>query len=277
MVTIEDLPGLWRRDLFKRPWRRADRSTSVHWLQAPRLFIDLRQPKDRPDFDGIHCLRQMGPQHVAWMAHQEGFAGHLVVEDGIAQWRRMIDFQPASATADRARIFFKGGVLREEGTEARYYEEWRRAEDAPQPCWGLRLAPERGGGSGFLARAGAHFMLARTRRRLVPPGGHLTQLLVLTPDLEDRQDLVDFEISLGRIDPETGRWRIERSTLPFKEGSIFRAIADPEEPDIIQVADLSHEGDPILRVWRIAEADHPSYRNCIAAWARLSPMEANAP
>jgi hypothetical protein len=51
------LRGLWTRSLIAWPDGRRDTTTSVRWLQGPEIYIDLRQPANRPDFSGVGALR----------------------------------------------------------------------------------------------------------------------------------------------------------------------------------------------------------------------------
>ncbi len=61
--------------------------------------------RDEPDFAVVNCLRDLTPTHLAWMAAQDGFAGTLLAGDGIFEWRRDIDFQPAGRRRlDRGRL-----------------------------------------------------------------------------------------------------------------------------------------------------------------------------
>ena len=51
--TIAALAGLWRRSLIMWPDGRRDTTTWVNWLQGGKSYIDLRQPRGRPDFSGV--------------------------------------------------------------------------------------------------------------------------------------------------------------------------------------------------------------------------------
>jgi hypothetical protein len=261
MPATDELRGLWRRTMYRRRWRRRERDIAVSWLQGPRLFADLRQPPGRPDFAGIRCLRQLDDAHLDWMARQHGFAGSLTVRGGIAEWHRAVDFQPGDGVADRARIRLAGATLREDGTEARYRETWVRDRPPAAPCWGLRLADDETGRTAFLVRAGADFMFARGRPALLHGAGGLAGLLAATSCLAARQDLVDCEISLGRIDPETGAWRIARSTLPYRDGAVV--TAEPASASGLRLNEIEPEGGSVLRVWWIVDADDEGWRDSL--------------
>jgi hypothetical protein len=246
--------GLWRRTLIERPGSAPDRSTAVFWLQGRSGFVDLRQPPDRPSFEHVRCLRQLGDREIAWLASQEGFAGTLAVAGDRAEWHRAIDIQPATGIADRARLSRIGDRLAEYGTEAEYFEEWELQPGETEPCWDVALAD--GALRGRLLRVGAVFAYARSRPRPLAGEGTLAARVAAAPSLAARQDLVDIEISLGRIVDD--RWTIERSSLPFKEGTILAPQAIADRPERLQIADLEPGGDMLMRRWHIVGVDHPA-------------------
>ena len=77
----------------------------------------------------------------------------------------------------------------------------------------------------MVLRVGPLFMIAVSRELTLPPQLHLTECVSLAPTLAAAQDLVDCELSLGRI-TEAG-WVIDRSSLPWRENtSVTLSIAD---------------------------------------------------
>ena len=252
MLNIDDLRGVWRRILLQRPGVEADRSSRVYWLQGDRFFADLRQPAGRPEFSGIRCLRQLQGPQIAWLALQEGFAGTFHLSDDVAEWHRAVDFQPATGIADRGRLRLEGDVLEERGTEAPYVEQWQREGIARAPAFGLRLERDFGQ-TAYLLRTGDAFFYVRPRRSLLPSGRDLSALVAEMPDLESRQDLLDFEISFGRT--QAGCWRIRHSSLPFKEGQAFRCAFSGTSSLILD--DIGPDGRPVRSRWSIAESDAP--------------------
>ncbi len=115
MTQVHEVRGVWRRSLLLRPDGTRDTTGFVVWMQGTRHFVDLRQPADRPRFDGPDNLT--APQ-LAWLARQEGFAGELVQDGEFVEWRRALDFQPPSGSPDSARLWFEGATLVEEGRHA---------------------------------------------------------------------------------------------------------------------------------------------------------------
>jgi len=254
-LTLADLGGLWRRTLLQHEGQDPDRTTQVFWLQGPHLFIDLRQPADLPRFEGVHCLHDLTVDHLHAMARQEGFAGALCLDAAVAEWRRQIDFQSASGVPDRARLVLDGNVLIERGTEAPYLEEWSRETDPSASGWGARLLEMESGRSGFVVRVADQLMVARDRAARLLPGGSLARLLEAAETLQAKRDLLDFEISLGRIAPD-GRWSIERSSLPFKQRRTWR-VQYGVDAGVLAIDDVDPVGTPVTRRWQIVETDGP--------------------
>jgi hypothetical protein len=242
--------------LLQREAQDADRTSRVYWLQGPRFFVDLRQPADLATFDGVRCLHDLQVEQCQELTRQEGFAGALSLAGTIAEWQREIDFQPDTGIADRARLQLAGQVLTETGTEAPYVEQWQRESDPAESSWGARLIEWGSGRTGFVVRAGFHLMFARARRRPLSNGGSLRRELDASETREARCDLLDFEISFGRIEPD-GFWLIERSSLPFKQSRRWSIKLDETQSDDLVIEDVDLTGRPVTRRWRIVEADVP--------------------
>ena len=261
MAAVADVRGLWRRTIYRRADEVLDTSTEVYWLQGPRYFADIRQPVQRISFAGVGCLRDLDNAHLAWLALQEAFAGNLQLDGTLAWWQRRLDMQPQGPFEDRGRLCQAGDVLDEYGTESPYYERWERSNALAGAHWGLHLASETDGRRGFLVRAADKMMFARARRSSLPPGRTITEALAALPTLEERQDLLDVEVSLGSVAANEREWLIERSTLPFKtamRGSIRRREdAAAGGARFIELDDLDAEGRRIIGVWRILDADAP--------------------
>ncbi len=256
---VDDVRGLWKRTVYRRVDGVIDTSAEVFWLQGPHFFVDIRQPIERRSFVGVGCLRDLDDGHLSWLALQNAFAGTLELDGAAAWWHRTIDMQPTGPLQDRARLQQTGEVLEEFGTESPYYERWQRQGASTGPCWGLQLQGTVDGRSGFLVRVADRMMFARARNSALPPGRTLTEALEAAATLEAKQDLIDFEVSLGRVAASDREWLIERSTLPFKAEmpcSIRRrADAAGSGAYVIEMDDLDPKGRRIVSSWRIIDAD----------------------
>jgi hypothetical protein len=253
VTGIAEIAGLWRRSLIRWPDGRSDTTTAVRWMQTPSLFVDLRQPANRPSFEGVNCLRDLGRAHIDWLACQEGFAGEILWGGRHVEWRRQFDFQPKSALPDAGKLWFEGDVMMEEGRDIPYMEHWHRDVISPQPCAGIALRDAATGQAGMLVRAGDLFMYARARRTGLPPLSDLRQLIGAAPALGDIQDLVDCEISFGSVGADG--WRIEQSSLPFKERLLFQPKTTERGDAALRSKDLGDDGKPVERRWDITRVE----------------------
>jgi hypothetical protein len=212
---VSALQGLWRRSLIAWPDRHSDTTTSVYWLQGPQTYIDLRQPAPAPDFSRVSSLKDLSLEDCAWLARQEGFAGWLRFDGAHFEWIREIDFQPRSPGADAGSLQWEGDVLIETGRDADYIEHWHRDESLPtSPASAQELHNAR------LLRVGPHFMYVRERAAALDKGYRtLAEYVAAATDLEQAHELVDCEISFGRVEQQG--LRITASTLPYRVGAVL--------------------------------------------------------
>jgi hypothetical protein len=233
IASVTALQGLWRRSLIAWPGRPSDTTTSVRWLQGPRAYIDLRQPMPLPDFSHVRSREDLSFEDCAWLARQEGFAGHLHFDGRHFEWVREIDFQPPAPAADAGSLRWEGNVLIETGRDADYIEHWhrdptvattptslayRQGSPATTGAPGARGVPEKP--SAVLLRIGPNFMYARGRTAPLNKGYRtLTEYIQAAPDLLHARELIDCEISFGTVE-ESGL-RIAASTLPYRIGALL--------------------------------------------------------
>lgn len=249
MLGIDDLKGLWRRSLLAYPDGRRDTTTDVHWLQGLRLYADLRQGENRPSFAGVRGLRDLTALQMAWLSRQEAFAGELVKVGDCFEWRRLVDYQPPSPQVDAGRLWLEDGMMKEEGRDIPYIEHWHRELIHTTPTAGLQLRDSQTGAPGVLVVVGTTFMFARGRAAALPLGTRLEALVAAAETLAAAQDLLDCEISVGTR--RDGPWRIERSTLPYREGSTLGLGTMGDEASALTTQDQDAAGAPLTRTWTV--------------------------
>lgn len=253
MLALSDMQGLWSRSLLVGANGKRDTTTLVWWLQGPTLFVDLRQPADRPSFGGVRHLGDLTGEQITWLAEQEGFAGRLEQDGAYFVWQRLLDFQPASLEPDSGKLWLEGDTMIEEGRYSPYIEHWHRDDEAASPCAAATLRDTVSRAKGFLVRVGSTFMYARggsSRRR--PAGTRLSDGLDKAASLEAARELVDCEISIGSV--EDGAWTIARSSLPYREGENL----DPrfgQAEDGFTTADVAADGSAMRRSWEVMELE----------------------
>ena len=253
MLSLTDMPGLWQRTLLVRADASRDTTTWVGWLQGPSLFADLRQPAGRPSFAGVRCLADLSGEQVAWLAEQEGFAGRLERDGAFFVWQRMLDFQPAPPEPDSGRLYLEGPIMVEEGRHSPYVEHWQRQEVGDAACSAAHLRDVVSGCDAILVRVGRAFMYARAGASAsLAAGTRLADGVAAAPSLEVARNLVDCEISFGSVGD--GTWRIERSSLPFREGAAL-APQWAAGGQRYSTADVAADGSPLRRTWELVEIE----------------------
>jgi hypothetical protein len=250
MPTIRDLNGLWQRSLLAWPDGRRDTATQVRWLQGSPAYIDLRQPANMPDFSHVRALDDLRAVDCAWLAGQQGFAGHLTFDGRYFEWMREIDFQAPTGLPDAGSLDWEEQVLIERGRDAPYIEHWHRDSTASvAPSAALLLRESQRQTSAILLRVGSIFMFARDRMTPLPMHGSLQESVAGAASLDVARALLDCEISYGAI---TQEWRIIASTLPFKVDSSFDFRVFP---DTVETSDQCANGAVLERVWDIVESE----------------------
>jgi hypothetical protein len=245
------MPGMWRRSLIIHADGVRDTATQVRWLQALTFFVDLRQSPALPDFLHVRCRNDLTAADCAQLALQEGFAGRLGFDGDCFEWLRLIDFQPRSALADAGRLWWEEEILMEAGRDVPYLEHWMRDPTVvTRPLAGLRLRDAQSGVAALAVQVGTVFMFARDRRVALPDGKSLGECVAGAGSLEDAQDMVDCEITLGSAG--VGANVILASTHPWRVAERFQLVCAQATADTV---DVDRAGKGVPRRWDIIEAE----------------------
>ncbi len=207
--------GVWKRTLLRTPTRE-DMTTQVYWLQTRCWHADIRVPGNRPDTSGKSSLDELSRPDLMGLARQQGFCGTTVVDGNICRWLRRHDFQPPTGANDIGRMEFDTpDRVFEYGVEADYFEIWERLPQSKGRASAIQVADDP---VSFFLTAGDYVMYVRPRVPALAISPSLAALLESRNNQVVRET-VDFEISFGRrTTPD--HWRIELSTLPWKQGLI---------------------------------------------------------
>ncbi|MEU4312593.1 hypothetical protein [Nocardia sp. NPDC024068] len=247
-----ELTGVWRRTSIEWTDGTRDTATAVTWLQAGSHYADLRRPARRPDFAAVSCLRELTRPHLEWLSRQEGFAGTLAADTGnptVFTWARQVDIEPFQAVPDTGTLHMEAGTLVERGCLQPYLERWQRdPPDDPAPVAALTLIEPDTGRRGYLLRAGADYAYVRDRLPVHTREPGLPRAVAVA-GLVEAQDLVDIEISIGRV--QAG-WPIIHSSLPFRENHRLDPRLDPGAA-LLHTGDMSASGRATGRVWTVTD------------------------
>ena len=224
------VPGIWSRDWIERRGQRTNTMT-VRYLQTLGAFGDVRIPIDRPDFSRARSFDDLSDAELRALGGQRGFTGNATANGDVVTWHHEIDYQPdTSRDAGRLTRIGDNGML-ETGLDSSYRERYRSLGQPENRFLALRV--ERGGRlEQALLIVGDWFYYARNRARDLPPAESLERLIATKhPTRTQLVAWLDCELSAGRIAGGSTPWRIESSTLPWREGQrltfIDRIHADP--------------------------------------------------
>ena len=254
--------GLWQRASIALPDGSLDRATRVLWGQTRSLYVDIRIPMSRPQHSSGANFSQFSLDELRELTKQKGFAGHLVFDGTLFRWERYIDYRPPTGRPDEGRLRVEGDTLYEEGDPdsvlgVPYKEVYHRIRPGTSVLAALRSAPSRPGESpaedAVIVIIDDQFLYARGRAKSLSKAQSLEELVRTAGD--DRpliEDYLNCEISYGSISDDLS-WRIELSTLPFREGCLLM----PEGSRWRRLGELSLKLDRpgVSRIWHVAESN----------------------
>ena len=261
------LVGLWRRDSITLSDGAVDRTTRVFWAQTKTLYVDIRLPADRPNLGGVKSLSQLKLDDALCLSGQQGFAGHIVVDDSTCTWIRTIDYQPETGRPDTGCLRLDGDLLRETGNassaigsdyEEVYYRELRG--DGLRAAFRLVGAEDRDFGGeaaqgAILVILDDRFLFARPRPIPLPRANRLRDLIdAAGDDSAIIHAYLDCEVAMGSI-VKPRPWTIHLSTVPLREGGRLFAPAHVTIDDHTNSLHLASSRG--TSQWHIAESIVP--------------------
>ncbi len=248
---LSEMPGMWRRALLIHADGVRDATTQVRWLQAQKLFVDLRQAAQLPDFLKVRCLNDLNAEECAQLALQEGFAGHFNFDGDCFEWLRLIDFQPRGRFADAGWLWWEDEILMEAGRDEPYLEHWQRDPTVvTRPMVAVHLRDPQAGTTAVAIQLGTVFMYARDRPMQLPPGRSLADCVAGASSLAAARAMLDCEITLGSA--AFGANVILASTHPWRLSEYFQI--DCAESTVC-IRDVDPAGHPVVRRWEVIESE----------------------
>jgi hypothetical protein len=258
-IVPDWLTGLWKRLSIETADGQRDTETQVFYLQTSACFGDLRVPIDRPDLKQAN-FSSLTQNDVFALTRQQGFAGIAQFEQEQCQWVRYIDYQPPQAVRDIGLLYWQNDILIEEGVDQVYREEWQKVDDGARDYTALVLvapenAPHQATWTASLVIAGDYFIYSQNRPVALPTAETLTDCLTSSTAFQKQRDYLSCEISFGLCQSGQVPWEIQRSTIPWREGSALWSssdlIVDLEQRQVLQLNDQVNPS--IFQHWEIRE------------------------
>lgn len=212
----EDYVGAWRK-----------RSNIEHgfWLQTHRLHASMNIPQNRPDFAGRRSWADFSDDELISLAQQGGMSGACIAQDDILHRRRQIDYLPRRGDPYLRRMRREGVLLHDATLDGRDQIVWEILADGQNEIVALRFHDAGIGADsddqrrGYLLIVGQYFLFVRDRVVATQRADTLATLIeIKEPARAQIIELLDFEISLGMRPADDIPWRIQHSTIPFREG-----------------------------------------------------------
>ena len=213
----EWMRGVWTRDWIERKGVRSNTLT-VHYLQTPTLYGDMRVPVSRPSFANATSFGDLTDAELLALAKQRGFTGHVTAAGDSITWQHEIDFQPRDGDVDIGRVEHVGrGQMYEHALDNSYTESWTAVASGDDAFLVVRV--ERGGRlDRTLLVAGDHFVYIRNRAVDLPKARSLDSLIASTHATREQIiSYLDCEFSSGTVRSGAVPWEIHASTLPWRE------------------------------------------------------------
>ena len=273
--TVPDwLTGVWERLSIEENGDR-DTTTKVTWIQTSSGFADIRIPADRTwtkpivrynhsasnqssNLNSCSPLALLTPAQALSLGQQEGFAGITQFANGLCEWQRALDYVPFTGEPDQGTLHWEGDILIEIGPDDAYKEEWQRIATGPTATL---TATNGSAWEKWLVICGDYFIYMCDRRPRLPANTHLKDLLTFQPNRTidpSSQQYLDCEVSLGRIQTDrhadNSIWKIQQSTMPWKEGC---RLWDSKDIEIDQNNNRAiHTLEGSQTIWDIQELGH---------------------
>ena len=212
------LLGGWTREWIRRGGTESN-PREVHYVQVPKFFADVRIPVDRKAPPNARSFDDLTDAELRDLARAQAFTGWTGVDGLTSTWHHDIDFEPPDGSPDIGRVErVADGHILEHGMDGSYTESWRRTSAADGPFLAIRVQQEIRVDRVLLV-AGDQFLYVRNRTAALPASPSLAQLIDETPDRATRVRYLDCEFSFGRTHGGGVPWEIQRSTLPWREGT----------------------------------------------------------
>lgn len=257
----------------------SDDSTLVLWLQSRGLTGDLRLAAERPRPSSRAALSDMSLDQLTQLAQAEGglsptrfeATGVAGVElSGVMNWPDWNAFQLHAKWPEPGHLRRVGDCLIEYAPSGAYVEDWRLQPSGDGPLIGLTLLDETDAKTGQLLHhggglviAGEHAILVRGRAQPLPPAERITDLLERArtePQLLDA--IFGFEASYARRDG-SGRYVVEASTLPWREGRALLSLSGFSLEDGALLQKAREKEGSVVRRFQIDTLE-PSYEDWLA-------------
>ena len=239
----EALLGCWIRRSVRFADGTEDTTTSVIWVQTLSGVGDIRIPAARPELQDRAGLSDCSREELLALAEQDCFCGVTLFDTHAqpfptASWPKdsyLFRFQPIVTFPEPGWIEWLDGGRRmiERAPSGAYEEDWRLQSGSQST--GMHLTRRNATTQTCLYVADDHAIFVRNRLKALPADKSLLELVRDTGyDEGFLREMLDCEFSYARRQEPGGRYVIEASTFPWREGRTLEcpSMDTLEEPPL---------------------------------------------
>lgn len=223
----EKMIGCWERLYIRFSEGTEDKTTRVIWLQTLSGVADIRIAASRPNLRGRRGFGDCSKDELLKLAEQDCFCGVTLFDPDAkpfptASWPKeayLFRFQPVITFPEPGWIVWQdsGSCMIERAPSGAYEEDWRLQSGSRS--FAAHLTKRDAATTTCLYVAGEHAIYARNRAVDLPSDKTLLEIARDTKyDRGRLQELVNCDFSYGRRTQSGGDFKIEISTLPWREG-----------------------------------------------------------
>jgi hypothetical protein len=226
-----------------------DTATEVIWLQSRGLTADFRRSSPAHEVRRTE-LAELPVEQLVALARVEGGLARTRWDGELMHWSQWASFQTHAKWPEPGRLERVGASLIEFAPSGAYVEDWRFQPSGAGPFIALSLLDERdldsdelthrGGG---LIVCGSQAAFVRGRTEPLPAGRVEDFVRAHAGDAASLARVFSFDASYGTASSELGDFRVQLSTLPWREG----------EP-LLSLEGFSHHRELGLVLQRVEES-----------------------
>ena len=226
-TVSEKMIGCWERLYIRFSEGTEDKTTRVIWLQTLSGVADIRIAASRPNLRGRRGFGDCSKDELLKLAEQDCFCGVTLFDPDAkpfptASWPKeayLFRFQPVITFPEPGWIEWQdsGTCMIERAPSGAYEEDWRLQSGSRS--FAAHLTKRDATATTCLYVAGEHAIYVRNRAMDLPSDKTLLELARDAKCERGRlEELLNCEFSYGRQKQPGADFKIELSTLPWREG-----------------------------------------------------------
>ena len=226
-TVSEKMIGCWERLYIRFSEGTEDKTTRVIWLQTLSGVADIRIAASRPNLRGRRGFGDCSKDELLKLAEQDCFCGVTLFDPDAkpfptASWPKeayLFRFQPVITFPEPGWIEWQdsGTCMIERAPSGAYEEDWRLQSGSRS--FAAHLTKRDATATTCLYVAGEHAIYVRNRAVDLPSDKTLLELARDAKCERGRlEELLNCEFSYGHRTQPGGDFKIELSTLPWREG-----------------------------------------------------------